>query len=271
VTLVIGCGGAPSPPLPQTAGGAASGSPASPPLPSLSVFGPTPRMFGVDRGTAIPYGNGAPLAGAEVVVLDETSVIGTGTVTKTTPFIGCNPWMATTEVTIDPRTRRPSEPDRCIGTPAQCTAARALLATPPTCPVPDCFEACEGTGSGCYGDPVYDAWQNTLDDHRRARYLVGGGDTFRLSVAVEGIAVSAAARVLDPHLVPWDGRGQGRMPYLAVDDDGDGDADIVTDTRACPAEGTRCYDTFVRGADCADEGLTGWCRVGHDPASICFE
>jgi hypothetical protein len=130
---------------------------------------------------------------------------------------------------------------------------------------PSCFY----TGAGCAGrGAAYDVWyQRRWVDRLAASKLVDFG--FQQTLVVQGLTLSAKARAVDAAAVAWTTAPAGRKPYLAVDADGDGQADVVTDTMFAAAEGSRAYDTWVRAERCADLAHGGWCRVAHETIVLC--
>jgi len=129
--------------------------------------------------------------------------------------------------------------------------------------------SCSYTATGCVG-PQYDAWrQRRVGDRVAAAESLDLG--FQQTVVAQGLRLSDRSRVVDAAAVAWATAPAGRQPYLALDTDGDGVADIVTDTVVDAATGERSYDTWLRAARCTDLAHDGWCRVAHDTVVLCAD
>ncbi len=156
---------------------------------------------------------------------------------------------------------------------ATCAAARDKFwgSLNVRCPDSTCDAAgnpaCFYTAAGCAGrGEAYDAWhQRRWVDRLDAARLIDFG--FQQAVVAQGLKLPPAAHTVDPAAVVWTTAPAGRTPYLALDADGDGQADVVTDTVA--ADGARAYDTWVRADRCTDLAHGGWCRVGHETVVLC--
>jgi hypothetical protein len=91
---------------------------------------------------------------------------------------------------------------------------------------------------------------------------------FSQTLLVHGLRLTESARTVDPALIDWSA-APGRRPYMAVDADGDGTADVVTDTVYLTHAHKRAYDTWIRLSSCEDLAHGGWCRVAHEEIAIC--
>lgn len=156
--------------------------------------------------------------------------------------------------------------DTCAGARQQFWSSLTV-----ECPDATCDQlgnpSCSYTATGCVG-PQYDAWrQRRVGDRVAAAESLDLG--FQQTVVVQGLRLSDKARVVDAAAVRWISAPAGHRPYLALDTDGDGGADVVTDTSFDAATGARSYDTWLRAARCTDLAHDGWCRVAHEAVVVC--
>jgi hypothetical protein len=156
---------------------------------------------------------------------------------------------------------------------ATCAAARDKFWDSLHVPCPD--DTCDAAGNPtCFYDAAacsnlgaaYQRWYQRKSDRVAAASMINFG--FQQTVVAQGLKLPAAAHTVDPAAVVWTTAPAGRTPYLAIDADGDGQADVVTDTVAA-GDGALAYDTWVRAAGCADLAHGGWCRVGQATVVLC--
>lgn len=202
---------------------------------------PIRLMLASPSGSFVPYGEPWPGPGTNVTLLADSGFLDTATVTSAEQPDGCNPWTQTGR----------------MQTATAPVVATELPAMPP----------CYYTGSGCYALPHDMATLQQIE--RSMAELPGGNPGPAHVVALQGLTVPATARSLDPDSFGWP-----RNVYMAVDLDGDGAPDLITESELCEEQDPsrpvqRCYDTWQRTDHCSGIRDDAFCRIRRDRVVIC--